>query len=453
MRRATPLTAAGLLGLALLAPTSAVSAAAETCRGEAATVVGTTPTVTGTEGRDVIVTGRATQVLALGGDDLVCVVPDGTNYNVLSVDAGAGNDVVDTTGSSSTYYIDTDLGAGADVLEGGAASDAVIAGDPYFSAADVDTVRTGSGNDAVTTAGESDVVDLGPGTDRLTLLGGRTAPDGLLAGGDGEDTLKTTVRAGYGDTFDLAAGVYRHDGGATTAHFSSFEGLELDSYSADIGFHGTEGADRLTVSVLGVGPTTLAAFMLGGHDDVVLSEALLGGGSRIDAGAGEDRLVGARSSGSLALDLKQQQLRVNDVPFPASGVENAFLMAPDVLMAGDAQDNTLIALACTTTITGGHGDDELIWDPDYYFEAYSFSCTKSAEMRGGPGNDSFYGSPGNDRLHGDGDRDTIRGGAGNDRIHGGRGADRLLGEGGRDTADGNAGRDRCVAERERRCER
>jgi len=41
MRRAAPLTAAGLLGLALLAPMSSVSAAGETCRGEAATHVGT----------------------------------------------------------------------------------------------------------------------------------------------------------------------------------------------------------------------------------------------------------------------------------------------------------------------------------------------------------------------------------------------------------------------------
>ena len=41
MRRTTPLTAAAMLGLALLAPTTSASAAGETCRGEAATLVGT----------------------------------------------------------------------------------------------------------------------------------------------------------------------------------------------------------------------------------------------------------------------------------------------------------------------------------------------------------------------------------------------------------------------------
>ena len=69
MRRTTPLTVTGLLGLALLLPTTSADAAGETCRGEAATIVGTERTLVGTEGRDVIVTGAATDVDALGGDD------------------------------------------------------------------------------------------------------------------------------------------------------------------------------------------------------------------------------------------------------------------------------------------------------------------------------------------------------------------------------------------------
>ena len=171
---------------------------------------------------------------------------------------------------------------------------------------------------------------------------------------------------------------------------------------------------------------------------------------------------------------------MKDDTFPASGLEDAFLMARTVSLAGDAQDNTLSAHACRSTITGGRGDDELIWQGDYVFEEYSFSCKKSATMHGGAGQDSFYGSRGDDRMFGDGGADMMRGQAGDDRIRGGRGADRiqagtgdddvrggggadklfgddgrdrLIGEGGRDKADGAAGRDRCVAERERRCER
>ena len=83
MRTAT-LTTAGLLGLALLTPAYAASAAGETCRGLAATIVGTGPSVTGTEGADVIVTGSATSVSALGGDDVICVAVIGdTTSNVV----------------------------------------------------------------------------------------------------------------------------------------------------------------------------------------------------------------------------------------------------------------------------------------------------------------------------------------------------------------------------------
>src|SRR5690349_9795245 len=182
--RRTTLGAAAVLGLTLLAPTSVATAAGETCRGEAATIVGTGRTLTGTEGRDVIVTGAATDVKALGGDDLVCVVPQGTNTNVLTVDAGAGADVVDTTSAElNFYYVDTDLGPGADTLEGGVTGDWVTTGDATGDTSEVDVVRTGAGGDSVTTSGGADVVDLGPGTDRLTLDGAGMA-GGSITGGD-----------------------------------------------------------------------------------------------------------------------------------------------------------------------------------------------------------------------------------------------------------------------------
>ena len=452
MGRTTPLTAAALLGLALLTPTTSASAAGETCRGEAATIVGTSDTLTGTEGRDVIVTADATNVKALGGDDLICVVPGRLNGNVLYVDAGAGNDVVDTTASSGTYYVDTDLGAGSDTLDGGDAGDWVDTGDAAGNQAEVDVVRTNAGTDTVRTSGGSDVVDLGPGTNLAWLDGPGLAPDGRLAGGDGYDTLKMTVASSSSaHVFDMSAGTYRTDGAAAT--FSSFDSLDLDSSGARIDYVGTEGDDDLTVETTGPGLSTIVAAMRGGDDDLVLDRTALGSGTRIDTGAGEDRLVATRLPWSLALDLERGLLLVAGIGYPTSGVEDAFLMARSVSIVGDAQDNTLIAFACRSEITGGQGDDELIWDHDYVFEHYSLSCTKTATMRGGPGRDSFYGSPGDDRLRGDGGRDTIRGDAGDDRIRGGTGADRIIGERGRDVAWGGGGRDRCATERERTCER
>ncbi len=140
MRRTTPLAATALLGLALVAPTVAASAAEVTCQGSTATLVGTGPTVTGTEGRDVIVTGPASTVDALGGDDLICVRPvEGST--ILEIDAGAGDDsVVSETGTNISFV---DLGPGRDSFVSGNGEDRVTAS---FD----DTIAADRGTDLVT---------------------------------------------------------------------------------------------------------------------------------------------------------------------------------------------------------------------------------------------------------------------------------------------------------------
>src|SRR5687767_1867982 len=104
MRRTT-LTAICFVGLALLAPATAATAVTETCRGEAATIVGTPgKPVLGTPGDDVIVSNRAGSVAAGDGDDLVCLSPtqdDEPGGMVVRVDAGAGDDVVVSEGAQN----------------------------------------------------------------------------------------------------------------------------------------------------------------------------------------------------------------------------------------------------------------------------------------------------------------------------------------------------------------
>lgn len=308
MRRTTSLTAAGLLGLALLMPTSASTAGAANpvCAGEPATLVGTGPTVTGTEGRDVIVTGPATTVRALGGDDTICVT--------------------------------TPRAAGA--------------------------------------------VDVDAGT---------------------------------------------------------------------------------------------------GDDAVLLPVADLAPGSTIAAGDGRDRLVAGHPTALLTLDLKLDRFRVGQDVSAATAFEDAFMVAPEVVVLGDMGDNDLRFHGCRATLRGGNGDDELVGvSGDPYFESYSFGCDASATMWGGPGVDRLRGGQGPDVLDGEGHRDRVEGrggddvvrggegrdvvlggkgrdrvtgGPGRDRLHGGAGHDTLVGGGDRDRANGSRGNDRCVAEREARCER
>ena len=96
--RPLPLMAAGLLAATLLTSPTAY-AAAETCQGQPATIVGTflQRDLTGTEGPDVVVTNGAIGVKTLGGDDLVCVTDEPGRLTGVTLDTGPGDDVVDGT--------------------------------------------------------------------------------------------------------------------------------------------------------------------------------------------------------------------------------------------------------------------------------------------------------------------------------------------------------------------
>ena len=84
-----------------------------------ATIEGTTGTITGTESNDVIVsTGPDTDVKALGGNDLVCVVGG-------EVSTGAGDDSVVSTAPAGTLTSAYMFG-GADTYAGGAGTSQVI---------------------------------------------------------------------------------------------------------------------------------------------------------------------------------------------------------------------------------------------------------------------------------------------------------------------------------------
>ena len=487
MRRTTTLTAAGLLGLALLAPTTAAQAAGETCRGETATLVGTGPTLTGTEGRDVIVTARAGVVDTLGGDDLICVNSAMTNSNVLVVDAGAGDDVVDTSTAADGHYVTTTLGAGADTLLGGPASDTVHAGPRVDPPTDTerDVIYTGAGSDSVVTgsagAEDHDVVRLGEGDDRLTLRTTSVGSDAVLDGG-GEviygagDTL--LLNAGDGDlAIDMSLGTFT--GAEGSGAFSSFEDVDLTVGAGRVTYRGTVGNDAVAVHPTAA-PPVLDIAGAAGQDEIVVEPGSIAAGSRIDGGEGRNLLFAANRAGTMAIDLVEGTLVVDGRASTVAGIQDAQLMATEVSMVGDSRGNNLFFSGCDATLVGGAGRDRLLNVYDARFETYVYDCRARVHadggagadrlrggqagdrLLGGSGNDLIEGRGGNDKIRGDAGRDTLVGGEGRDDVRGGTEGDRLKGQAaadtllggpGRDRADGFQGRDRCVAERERRCER
>lgn len=489
MRRTTSLSVTALVGLALLTPTSAATAAGETCRGEAATIVGTGPSVTGTEGRDVIVSGPAGVVDALGGDDLVCMTGGAGNSNVLTVDAGSGADLVDTTAVPTSYYITAVLGAGADTYAGGRGYDTVYAGErtrlangTYAAGADADrdVVDTGEESDSVSTGADGqvdrDVVTLGPGNDSALIGSLQVGADASIDGGDGTDRLR--LAAGNTDiTLDMAAGTFTSSFG--TARATAFEGASLTAGTSRVTYRGWAGDDVIDISPTG-GLPTLDIATAAGQDQVVVEPATIAPSSRIDGGEGRNGLVAANASGTMSLDLRRHELVIDARPVAVTGLRDAFLIASDVTMVGDSRANHFSFTGCAADVTGGAGRDRLLNVFDSYFETYAFDCRAETRMsggggadvlQGGQGGDRLSGGTGNDTIDGRGGKDRIRGGDGQDALDGGEGADdvrggggrdtlvgragrdTLVGQGGRDVADGSQGRDRCVAERERRCER
>lgn len=422
MRRTTPL-AAGLLGLALLAPTTWVgpaSAAGGTCHGRTPTIVGSGHAVNGTEGPDVILTNGARSVYARGGDDLVCITgPYTGRYYPVNVRAGDGNDVVDGTGSPK-QEVDAGLGSGVDTFLGGDAGDAV----------ELDYPDAAGGVDAVNGGGGSDTIGIrtGPGDVVIDNAVGR-----LTSAGE----VRTTWAEVEGFGISQSAGSQR----------MTFVGTDADE---SVHWSSEDGA---TVDVA-----------LGRGDDRWSSPTAPTPSSRLLAGPGRDSIYLASEEAGIDLDLPAGTMGVAaTAPYvvTASDFEDADLFAPNVTVRGTDGPNDIGLTACTGVVRLGGGDDSVRRQYDSSFES-DIRCAETLAADGGPGDDELSGTRGADTLEGGPGKDALRGGFGRDRLVGGDGHDRLVGQAdadvllggkGRDTADGGNGRDRCGAERERRCER
>jgi Ca2+-binding RTX toxin-like protein len=432
----------GILALAVVASaltgiTSAATAAPASCRGLAATVVGTPgEPLDGTDGPDVIVSNGATYIDAKAGDDVVCATGRSPlSYEDPTIDAGDGADVVDTTGSTAVR-VHSFLGPGDDVFIGGDRPDDVDAANGWDTPRSngADSVSTGGGADFVVTGGgaqaDADTIDLGSGNDE-TSVQGTVDPEQTILGGPGSDQIeferRSLVRA---LTIDNATG---------TATASGRPALTWESF------------ERFRVSP--TGPSKPPAFVGGPQDEVVwtaipLTSVDLGAGDDVvnlevrpsrlvdtafyTGGPGDDSLIVHAGAGdqtaSARLDLRSGRLvfPVGDrvVRNRLAAFESVRLSADRLRMRGTPRADRLEWSGCHGYVDGGAGDDVIraVDIDDVGCGAYSL------------------------------DRElVVRGGAGDDALIGALGRNTLLGGPGRDTANGGRGPDRCAAEVERSC--
>ncbi|WP_312162787.1 right-handed parallel beta-helix repeat-containing protein [Phenylobacterium sp.] len=142
-----------------------------------------------------------------------------------------------------------------------------------------------------------------------------------------------------------------------------------------------------------------------GSDGADQLAARIGGGSRIDGGAGNDVIDGRDG---------------DDYLRGGSG---------DDRITGGAGNDDLNGNMGNDTVSGGEGDDWVLGGQD------------NDLLHGDNGADIVMGNMGNDTIYGDAGADTVRGGQHNDLIYGGDGDDWLSGDRGDDTISGGAGAD------------
>lgn len=307
-RRTATLTAL-LIGAAFLAPTGAATAAGETCRGEAATIVGDGPPIIGTPGDDVIVTGTSSEVRGGGGNDTVCV-SDSTA--VTNVSTGDGDDVVEasTLGGTSAF-----IGRGTDLYIGGPGQDWVFA-----SGAD-DTITGGDGEDYV----------------RLLITGSGSSVTGTLDGGAGQDEITVSHAHAH---LDMELDELLSIDGTVAATVDAFTNAIVTAPSVSL--RGNPEDNHLLVS-----GCTLRADGEGGDDEVharftehYMFSAPCSRDARLSGGRGDDIVMGWRGRDRLA-----------------GGAGNDTIDGggdKDVLSGGTGKD----------TINGSKGHDVAIGGPD-----------------------------------------------------------------------------------------
>jgi len=257
---------------------------------------------------------------------------------------GAGNDRLSGGDGDDTFVV-TGQNDGFDRFSGGAGNDQILAGSDdtsiglaYFNNS-VETISS-DGNDGVTivgTAGNNwlnfsnteldgvDVIDAGAGNDRVTgsagddiIIGG--AGNDRLSGGDGDDTFVVT---GQNDGFDRFSGGAGNDqivaGSDDTSIGLAYFNNSVETISAD-------GNDGVTI----VGTA--------GNNTLNFSRTNLDGIDAIDAGAGNDRVIGS------------------------TGDDNIIGGAGNDRLYGGLGDDTFYGGAGNDLVNGGAGADVFVYE-------------------------------------------------------------------------------------------
>lgn len=396
----------------------------------------------------------------LGGSSYADIIIVGTQSELVTIDGGAGDDVITSSNSSVQFSGGTGAdrfvsGVAGDHFDGGDGFDAVdyrqaIAGVTVTLALTAGGQGSGAGGDVLVLVEQvlgSSLADTIVGSNSADALIGNEGNDSLT-GNSGADTLEGGVG---NDTMGGGGGGDRMAGGAgndsytvdnvldnvievvgegsdtvtATASWTLATGQEIELVAA---IDGTSGI-ALTGNELGNGLTgndgANALLGLAGGDTLVAG----GGDDALDGGTGNDEVLGGAGQDVEIGGEGADTLLGNDGNDHLYGQSsNGGPDAGDWIDAGDGSDY-IQGNAGNDTLDGGEGSDRINGGAD------------DDLIGGSAGHDTFNGNLGNDTIEGGNGNDSLRGGQGNDSIEGGNGYDVLMGDLGSDRLSGGADND------------
>lgn len=431
----TTLLAASLVPLAGVAGAAPTPPA--TCMGQRATIVGAPGRgLTGTDGRDVIVTRGSGFVDARGGDDLVCITRG--SARVL---AGGGNDTVRNhyRGKARPWI---ELGQGDDTFLGSSGPEQVWGGvmdDARSLDSGRDVIRTRGGDDLVHTGNSiargrnRDQILLGAGNDKLDVNNHRNA-GALFDGGAGDDlvNLSTAYRErsrARAWTITTGSGKVRLDGRAQ-GRFPGWERWSLEMEGETLDFRGSSAAEGLLIT-----NTLTGTVDMGAGDDHFAIDPLSSknSGMSVEGGYGRDRFTYENWVTDSPTVAATFDMVTGAVTVPARGTTITHTMS-------GFEDLEVVTFNMLVEITGDDGPNEIRVG----------SC--AATVHAGGGNDTVVARRGFPAEDACGPGHAFDGGAGDDYLVGSAGDDTLVGGEGTDHADGLGGTDTCDAETRLNCE-
>lgn len=371
MRKLGVALAAGMVAAA----TVPALAAAESCGGRTATIVGSAKgeKISGTRFADVIAgLGGNDVITSLGGNDFVC--------------GGDGNDKIITVNGNDNVWGE----GGNDTMQGGRGDDRLDGGGDVDTASfkDSDTpvdanlsIRSaiGEGADAVVDverligSEHGDTLTGDDGKNSITGLGG---PD-RIEGMGGPDIQKSGVGD---DRIHGGEGLDSHYGGPGDDFMDGGEGVDTPSFKfssepvvvdLEEGIAEGEGSDTF-INMEIVAGSRHGDTLFG--DDEANTFYPLGGDDHVDGRDGFDFVMYVQSPAGIVLDLLAGTASGGEGDDTLTLIEGVVGSAYDDELSGDDGDNNLYGVGGDDTLDGRAGSDFLSGGPD------TDTCTNGEEL-------------------------------------------------------------------------